>query len=251
MPAWGATHRGKKYTYAPRIPEYNQFNKFLMQGKSLFYTRYQNGLKEWAKPLIATADDIRKGINSAKEQKTAYRPDADEHLHALLSDDIDISRNIVAIYGCTVDPWYACIALAYGAKGVVIISPRDMVVDDERIVCATPDQVKEGFADYVISICEIQQEGLGKYDGQCVPDADMTAMRVCHKILKKNGKMFLSLPCGRDMIIWNKGRIYGRRRLKLLMDEWSLRGTIGWDAKLSKAITTHEEFTPLFVLEKQ
>jgi len=229
----------------------HKVNAFLMNGKSLLYHSYKSDLKAWAEPLVVTADEIRKGINSAKEQKTAYHPDADEHLYALLQDDIDISRNIIGIYGCSVDPWYACIALAHGAKGVVLISHREIQCDDERIVCAKPDDVKEGCADYAISICEMQSEGLGRYGRPMEPNADVAAMGVCHKILKENGKLFLSLPCGRDMVVWNKRRIYGRRRLKLMMEDWSLRGTIGWDAKEAKAIVTTEEFTPLFVLEKR
>ena len=248
---WGATQNGKHYSYAPRLPDYNRINKFTMQGTALYYQAYQSDIKAWNEPLVITADDIRKGINSANEQKTAYWPDADEHLYALLQDDIDISRNIIGIYGCRHDLWYACVALAHGAKGVVIISPRTIICEDERIVCTKPEELKEGFADYAMSICEMQAEGLGRFGEDMRHDGDVAAMGVCHKILKKNGRLFLSLPCGRDMVRWNKGRVYGKRRLKVMMEDWSLRGTIGWDAKLAKAITYHEDFTPLFILEKQ
>jgi hypothetical protein len=247
---WRATSNGKRYSYAPRLPEYNRINSFTMQGKALFYQNYKNNLKAWDNPLCITADDIRKGINSANEQKTAYHPDADENLYALLTDDIDISRNIVAIYGCTT-PWYACIALAHGAKGVVIISHQEVQCEDERIVCAKPDEVKAGCADYVISICEMQAEGLGGFGEDVDANADIAAMGVCHKILKEKGKLLLSLPCGRDMVVWNKRRIYGRRRLKLMFEEWTLRLSVGWDAKSAKAITYTDDFTPLFVLEKR
>ena len=251
MSDWSTTKpSGKKYSYAPRLFEYNHANKFTMQGKACVFHRYKNDLKAWAEPLIITADDIRLGINAANDHRKAYNLDADENLFALLNDDVDISRNIVAIYGCTT-PWYAVIALAKGAKGVVIVSHRDIQCDDERIVCAKPDEVKEGFADYVISVCEMQAEGLGRFGRKVDANADVKAMDVCYKILKENGRLFLSLPCGRDMLVWNMGRIYGRNRLKLMMDGWTLSGTIGWDGKQSKAWTVNEEFTPLFILEKQ
>jgi len=230
--------------------DYNRVNKFLMDGKSLLYHSYQNDIHKRNVPLTITSDDIRKGINAANDHRKGYNADADENLFALLNDDVDISRNIVVIYGCTT-PWYAIIALAKGAKGVVIISQQEIICEDARIVCAKPDEVKEGFADYVISICEIQADGLGRYGEDADPLGDVKAMGVCRKVLKENGKMFLSLPCGRDMVVWNKRRIYGKRRLRVMMEDWTLRGTIGWDGKLAKAITYHEDFTPLFILEKQ
>jgi len=249
---WTATSEkgGKKYAYAPRLPQYNQINDFLMQGRSRLFQYYKNDIYKYKDQLDITADEIRMGINSANEQKRAYNAETDEHLYALLNDDINIKNNIVVIQGCST-PWYACIALAYGAKGVVIVTDRDVVCSDERVVIAKPEQVKEGFADYAMSICELQSLGLGRYGDMTEPDADVAMMGVIRKTLKPNGRLFLSIPCGADMIVFNLNRIYGRHRLKKLMEGWTLRGSLGWDAKLSKRWTTDAKYKPLFILEKQ
>lgn len=241
---------GKKYSYSPRLFPYTLANGFTMDGKCRVYHYYKNHIRDWAEPLEVGADDIRKGINAANERLVGYYDMADECFHALLTDDYDITGNTVVVLGC-VNGWYVAMALAYGAKGVVVVTERDTKIDDERVVIARPDQLKAGFADYVISACSLQDKGFGKYGDELNPDADVEWLEVGRESLKVGGKCFLSVPCGADMVVWNKGRVYGKHRLKKLMGGWTLAGTIGFDEKLAKTVTVDEKFTPLFILEKQ
>lgn len=241
---------GKKYTYSPRLFPYTLANGFTMDGKSRVYHYYKNHIRDWSEPLEVSDDDIRKGINAANERLVGYNAMADECLHALLSDDVDITGNVVLIVGCTT-PWYVAMALAYGAKGVVVVSDRDVKCEDERVVFAKHGELKEGFADYAISACEIQDAGLGKFGGEMNPDRDVEILDEVRDSLKVGGKLFLSVPCGADMLVWNRGRIYGRNRLKKLMAGWTLAGTIGFEDAEAKKWTVESEFTPLFIMEKQ
>jgi len=241
-----STKGGKTYQYAPRMIPYNLVNAFLMDGKSLCYHYYLNDIHKHVQPLLVSSDAIRKGINAATEKRT-INDHTDAWLYALLSDT-DMTGNIVMIYGCDT-PWYACIALANGAKGVVVVSEQAVECDDPRVVTALPDQIQTGFADYCINIGAVNHVGLGRFGHELDADGDMAAMRVCADSLKKGGRMFLSVPCGRDMLVWNTNRVYGANRLKKLCEGWTLVNVAGWDDVKAKARTTSSEYMPVFEME--
>ena len=54
------------------------------------------------------------------------------------------------------------------------------------------------------------------------PDADLAAMSKATTYLKQGGLLFLAVPVGRDGLYWNSGRVYGKARLPLLMEQWDL-----------------------------
>jgi len=54
------------------------------------------------------------------------------------------------------------------------------------------------------------------------PDGDFRAMKEAHKFLIEDGILFLGVPLGKDCIVWNAHRIYGKNRLPLLLKGWKL-----------------------------
>ena len=44
--------------------------------------------------------------------------------------------------------------------------------------------------------------------------------------------MILSVPVGKDEIMWNAGRVYGEKRLPLLLQGWTLVDSFGLSAKV-------------------
>ena len=99
--------------------------------------------------------------------------------------------------------------------------------------------------------CSFDHDGLGRYGDPLNPDGDLIAMETVSKVLKDDGLFFLTVPIGRDVIVWNLHRRYGNIRLPLLLSGWEVVERVGWGAGL---LTSHTPFTtayePVLVLRK-
>ena len=54
-------------------------------------------------------------------------------------------------------------------------------------------------------------------------------MATVKKLVKKGGILFLEVPIGKDKVVFNMHRIYGRARLPLLLEGWSVLGAFGFE----------------------
>jgi hypothetical protein len=123
----------------------------------------------------------------------------------------------------SVYPQYECFALLHGGYPVTVeYNPR--VTTDERLVFFTPDQ----FAalgvklEAAISISSYEHDGLGRYGDPLGPDNDLATMAQLRGQLVPGALLYLSVPIGRDTLVWNAHRIYGPARLPLMLDGWEL-----------------------------
>ena len=78
----------------------------------------------------------------------------------------------------------------------------------------------------------IEHSGLGRYGDFIDPNGDFFTMRMIEKMVKPGGLLFLQIPIGPDLLLWNNTRIYGRHRLLLLLEGWKLLDTFGYSPKL-------------------
>lgn len=66
--------------------------------------------------------------------------------------------------------------------------------------------------------------------------------------------LFLTIPIGPDVTVWNLHRRYGNIRLPLLIEEsapWELVDRFGWDErKLVQTANWRKTYEPVFVLRK-
>tara|TARA_Y100001973_G_scaffold9223_1_gene12622 strand:- start:947 stop:1789 length:843 start_codon:yes stop_codon:yes gene_type:complete len=63
--------------------------------------------------------------------------------------------------------------------------------------------------DYVVSLHAMEHFGLGRYGDTIDYYGDQKGLKEFHRVLKKDGKLILSIPCGFNTIIrFNKERIY-------------------------------------------
>jgi SAM-dependent methyltransferase len=87
-----------------------------------------------------------------------------------------------------------------------------------------------GSFDYVLNCSTVEHVGLtGRY-GVAVEetDGDLQAMQVLRKILKPSGKMLMTIPCGQDASIAPYHRVYGKKRLHLLLGEYEVEEEVYW-----------------------
>lgn len=130
-------------------------------------------------------------------------------------------------------PWYECVCLVHGGQPTTI-EYNPIRFDDPRIQFMRAPVSPGSYEpfDAAFSISSFEHDGLGRYGDPLDPDGDLRAMREMRSILRPGGLLYLSVPVGRDKVVFNAHRIYGRARLPLLLDGWSVIDSVGLDDAL-------------------
>jgi SAM-dependent methyltransferase len=76
----------------------------------------------------------------------------------------------------------------------------------------------------IIVLCSVVEHiGLsGRYNSPEEPDGDLKAMRRVFELLNPQGRLFLTVPVGKDVIHRPFHRVYGKERLRRLLDGFSV-----------------------------
>ena len=74
---------------------------------------------------------------------------------------------------------------------------------------------------------------MGRYGDPINPVGDLEAMKLPKKLIKKGGLLFFSVPIGKDCIVWNAHRIYGKIRLPMMFEGWEVLKTFGYSDSLT------------------
>lgn len=182
-----------------------------------------DGKKQHSKQLI------EEKIELAKRKELKYYGHTGENIYHLLSETDtlgDLSNKKIAILGSN-EPILEAIVLAHGAKKVTSIDYNKPIYDHEAIECLSIAELNQQNNKYDIafSISSFEHDGLGTYGDPVDPIGDIKAMQnVKDKILKKDGILVLAVPIGQDTVVWNVHRIYGTRRLPILLNGWTVVG---------------------------
>jgi hypothetical protein len=164
-----------------------------------------------------------------------------------------VNGSNVVVFGST-KPWYEAIALAFNADHVTTVEYNDLTYKHPGITTTTPDKFysQEVFDnDAAFSISSFDHDGLGRYGDPINPDADLIAMQLVQCALKPNGLLFLTIPIGPDVVVWNLHRRYGKLRLPKLLDGWIQEDIIGWnEERLTQRASWTRTYEPVFVLRK-
>ena len=130
-------------------------------------------------------------------------------------------------------PWYECVALQHGARPTTIdYNPIDFRDPRLHFLKAPIDIATVPPFDAALSVSSFEHDGLGRYGDPLDPNADLKAMRQMKRLLKQDGLLFLTVPLGRDKVVFNIHRIYGRIRLPLLLEGWTVMDRFGFDDAL-------------------
>ena len=127
-------------------------------------------------------------------------------------------------------PWYESIVLEFGGKPTTIEYNLPGYNHPEIKEISVQEYWKNPIRfDVAFSISSFEHDGLGRYGDPLNPNGDLRAMWEMKKILKPNGLLFLAVPMGMDKMVWNAHRIYGNKRLRLLLNLWEVIGTVGYE----------------------
>ncbi len=84
--------------------------------------------------------------------------------------------------------------------------------------------------DLVINCSSVEHVGLaGRYDvSHSESDGDLQAMSRLRSVMKRDGVMILTVPCGLDAVVTPFHRVYGAQRLPLLLEGYLVEKQAYW-----------------------
>jgi hypothetical protein len=129
----------------------------------------------------------------------------------------------------SLSPWAEGLLFKYNVAELITVEYTPISTSYPNLTVMTPAQVADLYlhglwkpVDFIFSFSSIEHDGLGRYGDQLNPWGDVETMARLHCLLHDDGFMFLSIPTGRDCMVWNAHRIYGRYRLRVLFQDWWL-----------------------------
>lgn len=170
---------------------------------------------------------------------------------------IDKNDNLTAVVFGSTEPWLETWLIHLGF-GLVVTSEYNQLTYEHPSIVTIPDGSENllsfdqyrSFFDFAFSISSFDHSGLGRYGDQLDPIGDLKAMSTVLKVLKpSSGKIFLTVPIGPDLIVWNLLRRYGKKRLPLLLKGFQTIERYGWDQKkLSEPANSFKSYEPVLLL---
>jgi SAM-dependent methyltransferase len=172
-----------------------------------------------------------------------------------------MSNSNCAVFGST-NPWVESLCIASGAASVTTVEYNTLTYGDpidtfNPIRTVSGAQFNDFYAssensfDVAFSISSFDHDGLGRYGDPLDPEGDLKAMRKVMNILKPGGLLFMTVPVGPDVVVFNLHRRYGHVRLPLLLDGWEVVDRVGWlESRLEAPANWRQTYEPVFVLRK-
>lgn len=207
-------------------------SRFNLESKIPIVYSYRDDSYSSSKPRFYSKKDIEDNITKVKKRVVNYYGKTDTWLYEALKK-YPIKDKEVAIIGSVI-PWYESIVIAFGGRPTTI-EYNAISTDDSRLNVLTADQLKKHPKkfDVILSISSIEHDGLGRYGDPINPDGDLEFMsKARNELLKDSGYLILAMPVGRDQLVWNLHRVYGKKRLNLLLKDWKIIDSFGFDENM-------------------
>lgn len=210
---------------------------------------------EYHKEHVYTHQQIEITMKNVELRYPNYYGRTDYFLYASL-DIFPITNKSVAIMGSQ-RPVYESTCLVFGASDCTTIEYQKINVNYPGMKAMTVSEYDQNPIEFdaAISISSFEHDGLGRYGDPLKPDGDLAALKKMKCILKEDGILYLSVPIGFDKIVWNMHRIYGRKRLPLLLEHWTLLDVIA-DFQMYERWSgcdsgVEGDYEPIFILQNR
>jgi hypothetical protein len=165
-------------------------------------------------------------IDKAQNKNSFHYHETDQWLYQALDKYPIVNKNILIIG--SEEPCYEGISICYGASVTMVeYQPITSFHPKLKILTVKEFETDSNTYDGAISISSIEHSGLGRYGDELDPDGDLKAMDVLRDKLNKDSICFLAVPVGKDQILWNAHRVYGKKRLPLLIRGFELIDSFG------------------------
>jgi len=137
-------------------------------------------------------------------------------------------------FGCE----FGYLSLLASRKGFQVtaldLEPQTFPWCDPRVSFVQADLLKMEMSadtyDLVINCSSVEHVGLpGRYGiNESATDGDLEVMRRLGRTLKPGGKLLVTLPCGRDLVVSPWHRVYGNDRLPRLLTGFEIEKQLFW-----------------------
>jgi len=199
-----------------------------------------------------TRQEIEGMMERVRKGEEYYYGPTDTWMYQALKN-YKIEGKRVLIMGSNV-PWYESICLVYGGI-CTTVEYNELSYEHPGIVTFTVDKFEEYWNrggqkfDVVWSISSFEHDGLGRYGDPLNPNGDLQAMNKLRSYMEPTGLLMVAVPIGRDEIRWNEGRVYGRKRLPMLLENFEVQETFGFqEGDMDKRGETQTVHQPVFVV---
>ena len=191
---------------------------------------------------------FKKIFNLLRYQKKNPTKDLDKWIFEAIEKYPVKDKTVVNIGG---GPRYECIFLSYGAKNTTTIDYLKQIFLHPKMKNLTPKEYDKNPVKFDIgsSISSFEHDGLGRYGDPINPNADLEAMGKMKQMIKKQGLLFLAVPVGKDTLVWNAHRVYGKIRLPLLLKGWKAIDSFGFEESKLNEENRQGRYMPIFVLK--
>jgi hypothetical protein len=179
-------------------------------------------------PLIYTDAELDSCLERWRSGEVGNYGDTDIWLREALAA-YPLAGKTVAVIG-SLTPWYEAAVILHGGRPTTIDYNR-IIAKSPRLAAMTVDELTESRRtfDAVLNISSIEHDGLGSYGDPIDPNGDLKAMKNLKSLLPVGALMIFAVPIGRDVVVFNAHRAYGRIRLPLLLEGWETVATFGLD----------------------
>eukprot|EP01038_Epipyxis_sp_PR26KG_P005796 gene5796-8000_t len=166
-----------------------------------------------------------------------------------------INGSQVCVFG-SAEPWVEAAAIALGAANITTIEYNNLTYNHPSIKTISKYQFEEFYTssflcDISFSISAFDHDGLGRYGDTLAPQGDLLAMKSVKSKLIIGGLLFLTVPIGPDVVVFNLHRRYGKIRLPYLLSGWEVVEKIAWnEQRISQDANWRQTYEPVFVLKK-
>ena len=219
----------------PREIPPNLLDRFTMGGKVAIEYNYLDATYPSNYPLIYTEAEIDHYIGIISHNLRLPSEQQDWFIYGTLDEWVCDAIKKYPVKQCSVvnmgsmTPWYESMLIYFGAKPTTIDYNAIKVRTDRMSFMTIAEWERDRpIFDIGFSISSFEHDGLGMYGDPLDPDGDLKAMRKMKERIKSSGLRFLAVPTGKDKILFNNARVYGRHRLPLLLSGWEVVDTFGF-----------------------
>lgn len=231
-----------------KIPEELR-EAFTLNGRVLVVDNYEDATTPEITKMINdnfTKENFEKAKIATRNRQMNYYGMTDIWLYNAL-EKYSVEGKDVCVIGSTY-PWYEAMMITYGANKVDVYEYSDRDVEFEGVRYLKPHEIEKNKYDVCLSISSFEHDGLGRYGDSINPTGDIEAMEKMKTLVKEDGIMLLSVPVGRDMIVFNRHRVYGELRLSMMLEKWDMIDSYGFEWNKMKDYSKGD-YQPIFVLK--
>ncbi len=227
-----------------------QYNDFTFDGTIPVINSYRNDSRTLGKTITFNTDEIDDNIALISNKQSINFGPTDSYLYDAIENNLASIANKKVAAIASQSPWYESVILAYDALPTTLEQGNPLISNDPRIKILKPEDRTSatGQFDAVFAMATVAHAGLGRMGDPINPNADIEAMDGYKTLLKKDGLLFLSIPVGKDCLVWNLHRIYGHTRLKKLFKGWRIVGYHGFTSENLYVDAWEKIHQPVFVL---